>query len=132
MSPSGGIRGRAGEREDPSNREKARARLRCDRPRPRRSRPRFAAWRDPPAPAPGRRAGASGLRPFEYAAGILTIGFAQVDVDPFLPRGWHVLPDVIGPDRQLAVTTIDQHRELDLCRPAGRGDGGGRGPPRAP
>src|SRR6266851_572699 len=35
------------------------------------------------------------------------------DLDALRVRRWHVLADVIGTDRQLAVAAIDEHRQLD-------------------
>ena len=37
---------------------------------------------------------------------------------PLDERGRQVLADEVGPDRQLAVAAVDQHRELDGARPA--------------
>src|SRR5260370_13459557 len=38
------------------------------------------------------------------------------DLDALRVRGGNVLADVIGPDRQLAVAAIDEHRQLDRPR----------------
>src|SRR5216684_8230919 len=38
------------------------------------------------------------------------------DLDALRVRGGHVLADVIGTDRQLAVAAIDEHRQLDRPR----------------
>ena len=38
-------------------------------------------------------------------------------LDELLARGGHVLAHVIGPDRQLAVTPVDEHGEADRRRP---------------
>src|SRR5258708_285563 len=39
-------------------------------------------------------------------------------LDALRVGGGHVLADVIGSDRQLAMASVDQHRELDRARPA--------------
>src|SRR5260370_10513761 len=38
------------------------------------------------------------------------------DLDALRVRGGHVLADVIGTDRQLAVAAVDEHRQLDRPR----------------
>ena len=40
-----------------------------------------------------------------------------MDLDPFLPRGRHILADVVRADGELAVAAIHKHRQLDLSRP---------------
>src|ERR1700693_766964 len=44
--------------------------------------------------------------------------FDHEDLDPFGVRGGDVLPDVVRPDRQLAVSSVDEHRQLDGLRAA--------------
>src|ERR1700681_4206915 len=39
--------------------------------------------------------------------------FDHEDLDPLRVRGGHVLAHVIRPDRQLAMSTVDQHCKLD-------------------
>ena len=46
--------------------------------------------------------------------------------------GRQVLADEVGPDRQLAVTAVDEHRELHRARPAQLGERVERGADRAP
>src|SRR5260370_11316645 len=41
------------------------------------------------------------------------------DLDAFRVRSGHVLADVIGTDRQLAVAAVDEHRQLDRARAPG-------------
>src|SRR5581483_10901871 len=43
--------------------------------------------------------------------------FGDADLYLLGVGGRHVLADVVGPDRQLAVAAVDQHRELDGPRP---------------
>ena len=50
--------------------------------------------------------------------------------DELLARGRHVLADVVGPDRQLAMAAIDEDGEADRLRPAEVDEGVHRGPDR--
>src|SRR5215218_6152425 len=47
----------------------------------------------------------------------------QAHVDALRVRGGEILADVIGPDGELAMAAIDQHRQLDASRPAEGGYG---------
>src|SRR5918992_5500077 len=49
---------------------------------------------------------------------VLPIGLLQVDKHPLAARGRHVLPYVIGPDRQLPVAAVDENRQPDSGGPA--------------
>src|ERR1700686_1676755 len=59
--------------------------------------------------------------------------FRHQDLDALRVRRGDVLSDVVGPDRQLAMAAIDQHRQLDGLRAAEvhqgvhRGSGGPAG-----
>src|SRR5256885_402693 len=44
--------------------------------------------------------------------------FGDADLDLLAVRRRHVLADVVGPDRQLAMPAVDQHRQLDGARAA--------------
>src|SRR5262245_16285708 len=46
------------------------------------------------------------------------IDLLQADLHTFLARGRHVLADVVGLDRQLAMAAVDQDHELDGSRPS--------------
>ena len=48
---------------------------------------------------------------------VLPIGLLQVDKHSLAARGGHVLSDVVGAERQLAVTAVDEDRELHGARP---------------
>src|SRR5437660_484275 len=49
---------------------------------------------------------------------VAAVRLLEQHLDPLrLGRG-HVLADVVGPDGQLAMAAVDQHRELDRARPA--------------
>src|SRR5713226_1667027 len=39
-------------------------------------------------------------------------------LDALRVGGGHVLADVVGSDRQLAMASVDEHRQLDRARPA--------------
>ena len=41
-----------------------------------------------------------------------------MDLHALRLRGWQILSDVVGLDRQLTVSSIDEHHELDETRPA--------------
>jgi len=43
---------------------------------------------------------------------LLAIRLVEEHPDHFVLRGWQVLADVVRTDRQLAVTTVDEDREL--------------------
>src|SRR5258707_15505297 len=47
-----------------------------------------------------------------------TVLLGHEHFDALRVGGGHVLADVVGPDRQLAMASVDQHRELDRARPA--------------
>jgi len=49
---------------------------------------------------------------------IAAILFFEAHLDHFLEIGRNVLPGVIGADRQLAMSAVDQNRKLNLARPA--------------
>ena len=53
-----------------------------------------------------------------------------MDADELLARGGHVLADVVGPDRDLAVAAIDEDRQADGLRPAEVDEGIHRRPDR--
>ena len=40
------------------------------------------------------------------------VDLLDADVDALAARGGQVLADVVGPDRQLAVAAVGEHREL--------------------
>ena len=46
------------------------------------------------------------------------VDLLELDLDPLAAGGRQVLADVVGSDRQLAVTTVDEDGELDAGRPA--------------
>jgi hypothetical protein len=63
---------------------------------------------------------------------LLTVDFSHLDLYALLERGGNVLADVVGLDRKLTVTTIDEYRQLHCRRPAeiGKGiEGGSDRPP---
>src|SRR3970282_3005747 len=45
----------------------------------------------------------------------------ELHLNPLLARGGQVLPDVVGPDRKLAMAAVDEDGELDTRR-APRGE----------
>src|SRR6266550_4472180 len=49
--------------------------------------------------------------------GVLVVDLLEVDLDDLLARGRHVLADMIGPDRQLAVAPVDEYGQADGLRP---------------
>src|ERR1700687_1593532 len=49
---------------------------------------------------------------------VYPVVFRHQDLDPLRIRGRDVLSDVVRPDRQLAVSTVDEHGQLDGARPA--------------
>src|SRR6476469_8028704 len=49
---------------------------------------------------------------------VLAVDLLELDPDDFLARGRHVLADVVRPDRQLAMTTVDEDRETDRLGPS--------------
>src|SRR5260370_19075857 len=53
-------------------------------------------------------------------------------LDALRVGGGHVLADVVGPYRQLAMASVDQHRQLDRARPAEVEQRVHRRPRRAP
>src|SRR5262245_38815457 len=63
---------------------------------------------------------------------LTAVDFAEVDLDVLGAAGREVLPDVVGADRQLAVTAVDHDRELDGLRPTELEQRVERGPHRAP
>src|SRR5580704_10513803 len=58
--------------------------------------------------------------------------FFDQDLDALRVRGGHVLADVVGPDRQLAVAAVDEHRQLDRTGPSKVHQGVHRGARGAP
>ena len=59
---------------------------------------------------------------------VTSVVFGELHVDGLGQRGRQVLADVVGPDRQLAVTAVDEHRELHGAGPAEVGQRVERGP----
>src|SRR5262245_50306283 len=60
------------------------------------------------------------------------VDLGELHADDLLLRGRDVLADEVGPDRQLPVSTVDHHGELDRARAAEvdqRVHGGAHGPP---
>src|SRR5215469_410252 len=49
---------------------------------------------------------------------VAAVRLLQEHLDAFGLGGGHVLADVVRPDRQLAVTAVDQHGQLDRAGPA--------------
>src|SRR5450759_2690578 len=47
-----------------------------------------------------------------------TVVFGHQDLDPLRVRRRDVLPYVVRPDRQLAMSAVDEHRQLDGLRPS--------------
>ncbi|HKH87546.1 MAG TPA: hypothetical protein VKA05_01930, partial [Acidimicrobiales bacterium] len=43
---------------------------------------------------------------------VVPVDLLDADVHSLIVRGWEVLADVVGADRQLAVAPIDERREL--------------------
>ena len=92
----------------------------------------------------GRRAGAvgstvrltrpprvRGVRTLDLDA-VLVVGLGEVDADELLARGRHVLADVVGADRQLAMAAVDEHRQPDRAGTAEVDQGVHRRADRAP
>src|SRR5213082_2352480 len=50
---------------------------------------------------------------------VLTVDLGDSDLDPLPQRGGDVLADVIRPDGKLAMSAVDQHRQLDRGRAPG-------------
>ena len=61
---------------------------------------------------------------------VLAVDLLEVDADELLARRRHVLADVVGADRQLAMAAVDEHGEADRLRPAEIDEGVHRGPDR--
>src|SRR5437867_9018106 len=55
--------------------------------------------------------------PFDHDL-VHAIRLGEPDLHLLAARGGNVLADIVGADRQLAVTPVDQHRELDRLWPA--------------
>src|SRR5262245_21201070 len=49
---------------------------------------------------------------------VQAVRLGETDVDLLAPRRRQILPDVVRPDRQLAMPAVDEHRQLDRLRPA--------------
>src|SRR5262245_28551695 len=62
---------------------------------------------------------------------VLAVDLLEMDADELLARRRDVLADVIGADRQLAVTPIDEHGKADRLRPPEVDQGVHRGADRA-
>src|SRR4051812_10857144 len=78
----------------------------------------MGAWQ-PPRPFPGRPPGSPDRLcrghwndSFDLDA-VLVVDLLEMDLDELLARGRDVLADMVRPDRQLAVATIDEDRQPD-------------------
>ncbi len=61
---------------------------------------------------------------------VLPVDLLEVDPDDLLARRRDVLADVVGPDRQLAMAAVDEHREADRLRSTEVDEGVHRRPDR--
>src|SRR5271168_233805 len=55
---------------------------------------------------------------FAYEHSVEAIDFAQLDVHTLTLRGRNILANIVRANRNLALATIDQHRELNRFRAA--------------
>ena len=62
---------------------------------------------------------------------VVSVVFGETHLDVLTARGGHVLADVVGAQRQLAVAAVDEHRELHGAGPADVAQGVERGAHRA-
>jgi hypothetical protein len=63
---------------------------------------------------------------------VLTVRLLEPDLDRLVPGGRDVLADVVGPDRELAMPSVDEDGELDAVSPAQLGERIERGSDGAP
>src|SRR5690242_12414658 len=77
---------------------------------------RISSTGTPSRPSRCRCVKAIGGSAFQYDV-VDAVHLDEPDLHRLLLRGRQVLADVVGADRQLAVSTIDHDRELDVLRP---------------
>ena len=64
--------------------------------------------------------------------GVLAVDLIDVHLDDFVSRGGQVLPNVVCPNGQLAMSPVDQNREADGPGSAEVENGVERGPDGSP
>src|SRR6476660_3392008 len=81
-----------------------------------------SAWPTNARPSSSTRAACLFMEPFELVDNnhrlVDSVLFFDQHLDALVVSGGNVLADVVGPDGQLAVAAIDQHRELDGAGPS--------------